>query len=370
MQRSILLFENSIHSLYTLKKYKYYLDLFIKFYHLKDFDSVVSMDKKQLQIFIEDYIMDLKKRVNPNSVPNYINPIQLFLDVNDFDINWKKIHRLYPQKIKRTGKKPYTTEDIKKMLNYTRSKRTQALIHLLASTGCRVGAIPELKLKHLKKIDDNCYSILFYEDSTEEYVSFLTPESSKSLDAYVESRKKDGEFVKSDSPLFRIDYNIGIAKVKPISIDIIAQILEKITKQCSIREKKSKQRYDKMVNHAFRKRFETILKLNKDIPIAVSEKLIGHKVYFDERGNNITLDDSYVTPEIQQLFKFFKLAIPELTVNDSERDKIKIQKLENEKTELFKEKENSKFLSKRLDKQDAVISDMKILLFDIRKNRK
>jgi len=142
------------------------------------------MGSKQLLILIEDYIMDLKKRVNPNSVPNYINPIQLFLDVNEFDLNWKKIRRLFPQKIKNAGRKPYMNQDIKKMLNYARSKRTTALIHFLASTGCRVGSIPELQIKHLKKIDDDCYSILFYEETTEEYVSFLTHESSKYLLIY------------------------------------------------------------------------------------------------------------------------------------------------------------------------------------------
>jgi len=70
------------------------------------------MDSKQLQVMVEDYVMDLKKRVNPNSVPTYINPLQTFLDVNENEIKWKKIRRLFPAKIKATGRKAYTREDI------------------------------------------------------------------------------------------------------------------------------------------------------------------------------------------------------------------------------------------------------------------
>ncbi len=116
MQRSLLLFENVIKSKETLKRYKYYLDIFLKFYHLKDCDSLVSMNNDKLQIMIEDYVMDLKKRVNPNSVPTYITPLQTFLEVNDSVLKWKKIHRLYPAKVKSGGRTAYNTEDIKKIL--------------------------------------------------------------------------------------------------------------------------------------------------------------------------------------------------------------------------------------------------------------
>ncbi|WP_371503905.1 VOC family protein [Nitrosopumilus adriaticus] len=43
MQRSFLIFENSIKSPETLKRYKYYVDIFIKFFHLKDYDIDKSL---------------------------------------------------------------------------------------------------------------------------------------------------------------------------------------------------------------------------------------------------------------------------------------------------------------------------------------
>lgn len=125
--------------------------------------------------------------------------------------------------------------------------------------------------------------------------------------------------------------------------------MERIIKRADVREKTTKKRNDKTINHAFRKRFETILKLNKDIPIAVSEKLIGHKVYFDDRGNTISLDDSYVVPEIEKLFEFFKLTISQLTIDDKERDTIKIKKLEIKKSQLEESKQENQLLKNRIN---------------------
>ena len=333
MQRSFLVFENSIKSQETLKRYKYYLDIFIKFFHLKDYDSLAAMDSKQLQVMVEDYVMDLKKRVNPNSVPTYINPLQTFLDVNENEIKWKKIKRLFPAKIKTTGRKAYSREDIARMLDLEPKQRNRVIIHILASAGMRKGALHDLRIKHLKKMEHDCYSFLVYAGSTEEHWSFLTPEASKELDLYLEKRKNDGEKLNGNSPVLRMTYQIGLQKVRPMSDKSVDQTVERIVKRARLREKTGN-RYDKMLNHGFRKRFETILKMNKEIPVAVSEKLIGHKAYYDDRGNHIQLDDNYFVPEVEQLFKFFQKIIPELTIDDSQRWKIKTALLETENDKL------------------------------------
>jgi len=334
MQRSFLIFENSIKSQETLKRYKYYVDIFINFFHLKDYDSLASMDSKQLQVMVEDYVMDLKKRVNPNSVPTYINPLQTFLDVNENEIKWKKIRRLFPAKIKSTGRKAYTREDIAKMLSLEPKLRNRVIIHILASTGMRKGALHELRIKHLKKMECNCYAFLVYAGSTEEHWSFLTPEASKELDLYFDKRKNDGEKLDENSPVLRMTYQIGIQKVRPMSDKAIDQTVERIVKRAKLREKDGN-RFDKMLNHGFRKRFETIVKMNKEIPVAVTEKLIGHKAYYDDRGNHIQLDDNYFVPEVEQLFKFFEKIIPELLIDNSKRIKAENIRLKKENSKLI-----------------------------------
>lgn len=52
----------------------------------------------------------------------------------------------------------------------------------------------------------------------------------------------------------------------------IDQTMERIVKRASVRQRKTHNRYDKMIKYAFRKRFETVLKSNKEIPIAIAEK--------------------------------------------------------------------------------------------------
>jgi len=215
------------------------------------------MNNDKLQIMIEDYVMDLKKRVNPNSVPTYITPLQTFLEVNDSDLKWKKIHRLYPAKVKSGGRTAYNTEDIKKMLELEPQRRNRALIHILASTGMRKGALSHLKISNLKQMPRECYAVLVYEDSIEEYWTFLTPEASKELDLYFEERKNDGESLNENNPIFRSKYQFGLQKIVPMTDKSIDQTMERVVKRAGVRQRKTHNRYDKMLEHAFRKRFET-----------------------------------------------------------------------------------------------------------------
>ncbi|MEX2060794.1 MAG: site-specific integrase, partial [Nitrosopumilaceae archaeon] len=89
MHRSLLIFQNSIKSAVTLNQYMYYLGKFVEFCKLNDFESLISVERGKLQMMVEDYVMDLKKRVNPNSIPTYLYGIQSFFESNDIELNWK-----------------------------------------------------------------------------------------------------------------------------------------------------------------------------------------------------------------------------------------------------------------------------------------
>ncbi len=302
---------------------------FKDFYKLKDFDSIIQMDQKQLQIMIEDYVMEIKNHLSPNTIPTRIFPIQTFCDVNDVVINWKKIRRLFPAKVKRSGSKAWTTKNIQKMLEHSPDIRSKALIHFLASSGVRIGAIQELRLRHLTEMPGGCKSVIVYPESTEEYVTYLTPEASKVLDAYLNKRREDGELIKPESPVFRTQYQIGIQKVVPLSERGMSNVMQRVIKRSLIKREKinNGQRYDVQLDHGFRKRWNTILKLNKDVSPAIVEKMMGHKV---------NLDSVYLTPTDDQMFEEFQKEIADLTIDDSERVRVENQNLESEKTELEK----------------------------------
>ena len=284
---------------------------------------MVTIPTEKLQIMIEDYVMDLKKRINPNSVPSYVHPLKLFLECNDIDLNWRKIKRLFPQPVKPTGDSAYSTEDIKKMLDCTPNLRNRALIHFLASTGCRIGALPAMKLKHLLEMPNDCKLVQVYEDSIEEYYTFLTPEASKILDECIEQRKKDNEFLNSESPVFRTKYSLGIAKAKSMTKKAMQAVIDRAVRNAGLRHfsEKKNGRYRIQLDHGFRKRFNTILKTNNDVNSNIAEKLMGHR-----RG----LDGLYFKPTKEQCFEEFRKAIPELSISESVRLQYKNQHQQEE----------------------------------------
>lgn len=374
-QRSLLLFENSIKSEATREKYLYYLSKFKDFYKLRDYDSILQIPTEKLQEMVEDYVMDLKKRVNPNTIPTPMYAIQSFLEANDVELKWKKIKKLYPAKVKKSGGKAWTTKDIQKMLGQTSELRTKSLVHLLAASGIRIGGAAELELKHLTKMPEDCYAILIYEDSTEEYTTFLTPEASKALDEYLDRRRRDGEYLGPNSPVFRVKYRIGIEKVRPMSQKAMEAVFSKLIHKAGLRTNKKGYRYDRQADHGFRKRWNTIMKTTEGVKISLAEKMFGHSF-------TIPLDETYLDPTLEKLFENYKKAIPELTIDEAERLRIKNEKLVKEKSEVKKlekrieeleygkKPREAEFLKRLLEVKDqpgkSVLETILYLWFEIR----
>lgn len=211
------MFEESLKSKESVKTYTYLVKKFMKHYSLESFDDVITIEQKKLQQMVEQYVIFLKKTIGANSVSTYSNAIKTFLEVNEIDLNWRKIKRLYPAMTKHSGSSAYQTSDVKRMLDATPQIRNKALIHFLASSGVRIGAVPDLKLKHITEMSHGCKMILVCEDSTEEYHTFLTPEASEALDLYLEQRRKDHEILTDESPLFRERYQFATVSQNSIS---------------------------------------------------------------------------------------------------------------------------------------------------------
>lgn len=352
MQRSLLVFQSSLKSEVTVKQYTWYLNKFIDFYKLRDFDSICKIESQKLQIMIEDYIMDLRKHYNPNSIPMFFYPLQSFFEANDVDLKWKKIKKLFPQKIKLSGDEAYSDEDVKKMLDYAITIRNKALIHFLASSGVRIGAIQDLKLKHLGEMPLGCKSILVYEDSVEEYTTFLTPEASKVLDEYLQVRKNDREYISPDSPVFRIKYRMGIEKPKPMSDKSIQGVIWRCVVQSHVERTRKGVRYSKQQDHAFRKRFKTALQLNPEVNPSIIEKLMGHK-----RG----LDGIYFKPTTEQLFKEFSKGIVDLTLDKTEKLKLENEKKQKKIDELESKEKRILELESRMNSIEELSKRIKVI---------
>lgn len=102
---------------------------------------------------------------------------------------------------------PYTHEEIAKLLAVADVKY-RALILLMVSSGIRVGAVPGLKRVHLEEMKGyDIYKIHVYKRAREEYYTFCTPEAYYAINEYFEHRKRLGEEITTESPLFRTDPN-------------------------------------------------------------------------------------------------------------------------------------------------------------------
>lgn len=383
MQRSLLLFEEGIKSPHTKKVYRGHLAAFLKFAKISDPDKLLELPRDQLQLLLEDYVFHIKKRINPNSVPTSLQGIKHFFTMSDVMINWKKLSKFYPEKIKRTGYRSWTSDEISKMLQCTTKLRNIAIIHFLASTGARVGVFEhDFNLKHIKDISDGCKSVQLYAGFKEEYTSFLTPEASSTLDEYLAKRRQDGEVLTDESPVFRARYLLGQEPAKALHHNGFRMVIYRIIEKSGIIRKKLGQRYDVQVDHGFRKRFNTILKIQNDINSNIAEKLVGH-------STSIPLDNAYLPADdplvIEKCFTEFKKAIPFLTISKEERQKIKIETLESKQQELDELKDNmesiisekinqysSKFIKdlKKMMDESAIRSSIKMKKSDLKLFRK
>jgi len=339
------LFVNAIRTEATKLSYTTSLEKFKDFCKVKKYSQFTKMSTPKLKAFLVSYLTHLKsKNLTHSSISLYLSSIELFLDMNEVSYPKKVIRRLLPTENKKQGgERPYSTDEIKRMLEVSPKLRTKALIHFFTSTGCRPNALhdPIVKINDLIDLPDGCKSILLYEDSKEESWTFLTPEAVKAIDDYIRSRKLNGEHFDENSPLFE-------NKGNPIAFRAIRHIITRTIKNAGIQRTKKGARYDKALIYGFRKRFNTILKITDGLNANIAEKLMAHK-----RG----LDGVYLKPTMQECHTEFKKAIIEITINADERQRLEIQNKQQEITDL--EEKNNK-----LQDQDKRIKNLELQILE------
>jgi len=339
--KAYLKFTQSIKTTSTLKAYNYALDKFMILSKLNSYDSVIKLKTDRVQDLLESYVISLKNR-SYQTVNLYMSSVELFFEMNKVIYHKRILRKLFPGNDKEQGGKlPYTTEEIERMLSVTTKLRTKAIIHYFASTGSRPAGIddPVLRLKHIEDMPYGCKSVYIYDGSKQGYWAFLTPEASRSLDSYFRKRKINGEILTDESPVFSNMDNGRTLKDYLSRFSARQMIIDTIIR-AGIEKTKTGERYDKAIIYGFRKRFNTILKLNNDVNSNIAEKLMAHK-----RG----LDGTYLQPTRDECFAEFAKAIPELTIDKTERQQHMIESLEKEKSELEKTTEKLQNTLKKVD---------------------
>ena len=346
-QRSIIIFNHAISSEATKKCYLNEVKRFKEFYKIRDYDSLTTMEPKELQIMIEDYIMQRKGKVERSSLSHSLSALDLFFSMNDVILNFKKSKKLIPkQETKQSGMKAYTVDEVSELIQSCKTFVHKVIINVMASSGVRAGFVEDLKIKHLKDMPLNCKAITVYADTVYEYTTFMTPEASAKLEQYFTWRKKKGEVLTPESFVFITE------KRKCFTPLGLSTLLNRLVKNTTIvRTKTHKNRYDIMSAHGLRKFFDTTLKLNQNLNPSVVERLLSHK------SKAIRLDSSYFRPRENDLFEVYQKAIPSLTIDKSSRlefeleeNKERLEKLENSKDRRILELESDMRIIKEFAK--------------------
>ena len=317
-------FDDAIRTSTTKRSYHYSLDELVRFGNFAGYDDLVNLETDQIHDLIKNWIRELKNRgLKHKAAKTKLNAAELFFEMNKKVLYKKILHKMLPNSDEIPhGDVPFTNEDLLQMLQAAKKPRDIAMIHFFASTGIRPRSLvdPVLRLKHVEKMPFDCKAVKIYDGSKQGYWAFLIPEASQALDRYLNWRKRNGEELDEESVLFK-NYDNPNTKNEYLSDNSIRQILDLIFKRALIERKKTKNRYDKAIVYGFRKRFNTILKIENEVNSNIAEKLMGHK-----KG----LDGVYLKPTREQCFTEFVKAIPELTTNPAERLRIKNSQLEQE----------------------------------------
>jgi integrase len=137
---------NSIKSPRSQKTYIFSLKRYMRFHNYKTIDELLA--DKNTPTIIEEKIIDFIVALRTDSDfvvsfktrATYLTAILTFYDINDVILRKKKLARFLGEEDTRKHKdRAYTTEEIKKLLDYA-DIRSKVIVLLLASTGMRIGA--------------------------------------------------------------------------------------------------------------------------------------------------------------------------------------------------------------------------------------
>jgi len=214
-----------------------------------------------------------KKEISFATIPNYLKAIKLFCEMNDIQMNWKKISRGMCRVRQAANDRAPTLSEIQSILEYP-DRRIKPIIYTMISSGIRIGSWDYFKWKHVKPFENEngevvAAKLIVYANEADEYDSFITPEAYRSLKDWMEFRASYGEKITGESWLMRniwqttnMDYGAkhGLATApKKLKSSGIKRLIERALWEQGVREplKEGERRHEWKAAHGFRKFYKT-----------------------------------------------------------------------------------------------------------------
>jgi len=287
-------------------------------------DQLLELPHKATEQHVIDYLINHKSYMGKLMI---IHTLKKFYEMNDVVLNWKKISQYIGEYKKVNKDRAYDHNEIKILVDRA-DVRMKAVLLLLASTGIRIGAIPELKIKHFVG-----NKITVYENTKEEYYTFCTPETENVVGEYLDYRRRSGEKLSPDSPLFRKQFDMNDLEQtrkesQPIKLNTLNKLLDLHLQRCGLRtvDHVETKRKEVARAHGFRKFFTTQL-VNSKLNPEIREMLLGHK---------IGLSSAYYRPTEAEMLQEYEKAIDFLTIDPSQRLKRQLVHEKEKNTETSK----------------------------------
>ena len=300
----------------TAIKYGNNFDHFLNFIRIHDLDVFLDLGNEAIQELVIKYILsmrdDVEKRYSRSTVNTNVAAILYFLESNDIELNKRKLRRYYPSDESTNDDRPYTREEIAKILSVC-DLREKAMILLMASSGVRIGALCSMQISDLTEVDfqgSKLYKVQVYARTRDKYTAFTTSESYNAIQEYLNFRKRYGEELKDKpkSPLFRKHFN----KEDPFIINVPKGLSDVSVKKAvdGVLKKSGAKTSECMRSHAWRKGFKSICEQSGMKSINV-EMLLGH---------DIGISGHYYRPaESDMLEDYMTHAADALTIDPNQR---------------------------------------------------
>jgi len=307
------------------------------------------------------------------SVGNNLKPIKKLFDMNSVPMTWARIYNLISDENDITDKsRGYTIEEIQKILKHCTPMET-VMVLLGACSGIRAGGFP-IKWENIHpiyQVEDQyvwepeevtesisekypivCGMLKIYADSREEYFAFVTPEWLDAVQIYRESWiKETNRIPRPEDPLFK---RAGML-VRELKYDSIRKRMERVIGDSGIRKRLgSKQKYNIPLFNGLRRFFnkqnkKSLSKNSRLASLILKETMMGH-------GGLIKLDKNYFKEHIDELIEEYLHSISNLTIDDSARTQLELDRVNKEKSELERKNEELDELEKKVEKLVEIVS--------------
>ncbi len=349
-------FVDSIRDKETFRKYNSYLNHFLQLIpnnmykkylgyepHSREvetlsgaFTEIALKNVKTAKSIIKAYARDLKKqleekKISPSTAKNRLKPIKALLKSNDVEISWYLVDKSLP----RPGKskdRAYTRTELQNMMARAVDLTDKVIISCASSGGFRVEAWnfftwSDLVIFYYEDGSLKGGALRVYHGDIEEYWTHITPEACRYLLLYKEEWKSRFlNYPKEKDPLL---VAVKLTKLTRLGLSGVKARTTNFVKAIGMRPplKDGEKRHEVMIDHGFRKYQNTMFRRAK-VDFADKEDMQGRNPGGQERSY-----ERYEEADFERFVEYQK-AIPFLTIDETESQKLEMKKLKDQKDVL------------------------------------